>query len=124
MKKVPPVFLRKPPIKRSCQAPLFENLVGGSTNPHPPTRNGGGGGAHYGRHGLKAHGISYKYLRSWSHTLKVAIGEKFENNFCQSVQKVEKNEKNEIMTTAELLACYLNVIKIKNVPRTVKPILS
>ena len=89
-----------------------------------PLPETGGGGAHYGRHGLKAHGISYKYLRSWSHTLKVAIEEKFENNFCQSVQKVEKNEKNEIITTAKLLAFYLNVIKIKNVPRTVKPILS
>ena len=92
--------------------------------PIPLPETGGGGGAHYGRHGLKAHGISYKYLRSWSHTLKVAIEEKFENNFCQSVQKVEKNEKNEIITTAKLLAFYLNVIKIKNVPRTVKPILS
>ena len=36
-------------------------------------------------HGLKAHNISYNYLRSWSHALKVAIGQKFENKYCHSV---------------------------------------
>ena len=38
-------------------------------------------------HELKAHGISYCYLRSWSHALKAAIGQNFGNNFFQSVQK-------------------------------------
>ena len=38
-------------------------------------------------HGLKVHGISYCYLQSWSHALKASIGQNFENNFCQSVQK-------------------------------------
>ena len=38
-------------------------------------------------HWLKAHGISYYSLQSWSHPLKAAIGQKSENNFCQSVQK-------------------------------------
>ena len=39
-------------------------------------------------HGLKAHGISYYELQSCSHAFKAAIGQKFENSFCQSVQKL------------------------------------
>ena len=38
-------------------------------------------------HELKAYGISYFQLRSWSHAVRAAIGQIFENNFCQSVQK-------------------------------------
>ena len=37
-------------------------------------------------HGLKEHGLYYK-LRSSSPTHKAAIGQIFDNNFCQSVQK-------------------------------------
>ena len=38
-------------------------------------------------HGLKAYSISYYSLQSWSHTIKAAIEQNFENNFCQSLQK-------------------------------------
>ena len=47
LKKVTPSFPATPVSKlRSCQAPLFENLVGGSTpsSPLPPAERGGGGG--------------------------------------------------------------------------------
>ena len=37
--------------------------------------------------GLKTHGISYYYLRSWSHALKAETRQIFENTSCQSVQK-------------------------------------
>ena len=43
-------------------------------------------------HGLKEHGISYKLIQSWSHVFKAAIEEKRENNFCQSVQKMRREE--------------------------------
>ena len=38
-------------------------------------------------HGWKVQGISCYKLRSWSHTLKAEIGQKFENNFCQFIQE-------------------------------------
>ena len=38
-------------------------------------------------HELKTRGISFYQLRCWSHALKAVIGQKFENMFCQSVQK-------------------------------------
>ena len=42
------------------------------------------------RHGLKAHGISYRH---WSDAFKATIGEKFENRCCQSVQKKRREGK-------------------------------
>ena len=38
-------------------------------------------------HGLKAHRVVHHYIGSWSHGLKTAFEQIFENSFCQSVQK-------------------------------------
>ena len=46
------------------------------------------------QHGLKAHGISFYYFRSWSNVLKAAIGQVLENNFCRSVSNPIEKGKN------------------------------
>ena len=63
-------------------------------------------------YGLKAHGISYLYLRSWLHALKPTNGKKIKITIASpSKNTVQENKDKEVMAIAKIFALHKNAIR-------------